>query len=124
MLYLNTTSYVQASQATVLAREKSPQGVLRVRFSIQQGEKIRFCPSSPTSLGEQAMLRDRYEESMVYLDRSTIPGAGEGLFARKDVSLHTIVAFFNGLKIPTDVDYGKELFAFDEVRKYQFFPHI
>ena len=70
------------------------------------------------------MLRDRYEESMVYLDRSTIPGAGEGLFAKKDVSLNTIVAFFNGLKIPTDVDYGKELFAFDEVRKYQLSPHI
>ena len=69
------------------------------------------------------MLRDRYEESMVYLDRSNINGAGEGLFARKDVSQNTIVAFFNGLKIPTDVDYGKELFAFDEVsevRGFQF----
>ena len=61
------------------------------------------------------MVRDRYEDSMVYLARSDIPGAGDGLFAKKDVPLNTIVAFFNGLKIPTDVDYAKELFAFDEV---------
>ena len=46
---------------------------------------------------------------------SDIPGAGEGLFAKKDVPRNTIVAFFNGFKIPTDVDYAKELFAFDEV---------
>ena len=100
----------------VISREMSPQGVLTVKFSIiQGGEKLKFSPSSPISLGEQGMMRDRYEDSMVYLAMSDIPGAGEGLFAKKDVPRNTIVAFFNGLKIPTDVDFVKELFAFDEV---------
>lgn len=61
------------------------------------------------------MVRDMYEDSMVYLARSDIPGAGQGLFARKNVPLNIIMAFFNGLKIPNDVDYTKDLFAFDEV---------
>ena len=105
----------QASPATVVAKQMSSQGVLTVEFSIKQGEKLKFSPPSPISLGEQGMLRDRYEESMVYLARSDIPSAGEGLFARKDVPLNTVVSFFNGLKIPSEVDYSKELFAFDEV---------
>ena len=91
--------------------------MLTIKFNLTSSVKIYFSPSTAISLGEQALLRDAYEEKMVYVAKSNIEHAGDGLFAQNDVPKNTIVAFFNGLKIPSDVDYSKELFAFDEVSR-------
>ena len=89
--------------------------MLNIKFNLTSSERINYSPSTALCLGEQALLRDAYEEKMVYVAKSNIEHAGDGLFAQNDVPKNKIVAFFNCLKIPSDVDYSKELFAFDEV---------
>lgn len=56
---------------------------------------------------------------MVYVAPSRVTGAGDGLFSRKSVPPMTLLAFYNGFRIPEDVDYTNELFAFDEKKKLQ-----
>ena len=46
------------------------------------------------SLGSFAKHRDPYERKAVYVAPSTIPGAREGLFAKRDFEAHEMVAYF------------------------------
>ena len=79
-----------------------------------------FSPSSALELGSQAHIRDAYEDSMVFLAPSLIPGAEEGLFARRDYPPTTLVSFYHGLNVPYDIDdFTNELYAFDEVLRYR-----
>lgn len=44
------------------------------------------------------LLKDPYEEKMVFVKQSLVEGAQEGLFARQAVKANTIVAFYNGIR--------------------------
>ena len=57
-----------------------------------------ICSGSPTNsvLLLDSKLRDPYEAKFVKVARSNIEGAMEGLFAVKDIEVHTTVAFYNG----------------------------
>ena len=44
------------------------------------------------------LLPDPYETSMVEVRQSSVPGAEEGLFARRDVVPDTVLAFYNGVR--------------------------
>ena len=46
--------------------------------------------------------RDPYEKQMVEVKKSEADDAGEGVFARKDIPAATVVAFYNGIRIPAD----------------------
>ena len=99
------------SQKTVLAK-----GLLTLKFTRLPGEKVVFSPSSALEMGGQGHIRDAYEDRMVYLAPSLIPGAEDGLFARRDYPPNTLVSFYHGLNVPYDMeDYTNELYAFDEV---------
>ncbi len=43
-------------------------------------------------------LPDPYESEMVVVKPSSVPGANEGLFARKNISPGTVLAFYNGIR--------------------------
>lgn len=45
------------------------------------------------------MLRDEYETRTVFVAASGEPGAGEGLFAGRDLRAGELAALFNGLRI-------------------------
>ena len=47
----------------------------------------------------QVRLRDPYESRCVYVARSRLPGAAEGLFARRSIEINTVVAFYNGEQV-------------------------
>jgi len=51
-----------------------------------------FVTHSPT-------LPDPYESTMVQVKKSNVPGANDGLFARKKIEKNTIIAFYNGIRI-------------------------
>ena len=98
------------------SKSVSAKGLLRLKFSKLAGETLVFSPSSALELGRQADVRDSYEESLVYLAPSTIPGAEEGLFARRTYPPRTLVSFYHGLNVPYDLEhFTNELNAFDEV---------
>jgi hypothetical protein len=44
-------------------------------------------------LGSNPRVRDPYERRNVYVAPSTIPGAGEGLFAKRDMEERELVAY-------------------------------
>jgi hypothetical protein len=44
-------------------------------------------------LGSNPRVRDPYERRNVYVSPSTIPGAGEGLFAKRDMEERELVAY-------------------------------
>ena len=41
------------------------------------------------------------------LGESLIPGAGQGVFARRDLPPRTVAAFYNGLRVPVDERFPK-----------------
>ena len=45
------------------------------------------------------LLRDLYEVLHVYVDKSGVQGAGEGLFARRNIGKGSLVAVFNGTRV-------------------------
>ena len=45
------------------------------------------------------MLRDPWEEEMVYVKESTLPQGGEGLFSKKDVTGKRLICLFNGIRL-------------------------
>ena len=100
----------------VAQKTVSAKGLLTLKFTKLAGERLVFSPSSALELGSQGHIRDAYEDSMVFLAPSLIPGAEEGLFARRDYPPNTLVSFYHGLNVPYNTDdFTNELYAFDEV---------
>jgi len=74
---------------TMMAPMLSP--VTGQSMSLDRATPAQFC-SSP-------LLEDPYESIFVEVGLSDIPGAGEGLFARRDIEAGTVIAFYNGLAV-------------------------
>ena len=99
-----------------MSRNTSANGLLTIEIAVNDSEReYNFSPTFDLSLVKDLLIRDRFEDSMVFLGPSNIPGAGDGLFAKRKIVQNSLVAFVNGQKIPTDMDYLRDLFAFDEV---------
>ena len=58
---------------------------------------MSHLPPTSSSLPGLPLVRDPLDARYTDVLPSTIPGAGEGLFARKDVEAFTIVSVFSGL---------------------------
>ena len=70
-----------------------------------------------TDFGLEPTLRDPYESNMVEIGGSNIDGANEGLFARQDIEINTVVAFYNGTKARLE-DYEPDTW---ETNNYKIF---
>ena len=70
-----------------------------------------------TDFGLEPTLRDPYESNMVEIGGSNIDGANEGLFARQDIEINTVIAFYNGSKARPE-DYEPESW---ETNNYKIF---
>ncbi|QQP37689.1 SET domain containing (Lysine methyltransferase) 7, partial [Caligus rogercresseyi] len=62
-------------------------------------QRIIHDPASSIVISKNPLLRDPYETLTVKVSQSTIPFAGDGLFARRSVGPLTLLALFNGVKI-------------------------
>ena len=68
------------------------------RWSKWRGEtELSHLPPTSSSLPGLPLVRDPLDARYTDVLPSTIPGAGEGLFARKDVEAYTVVSVFSGL---------------------------
>ena len=101
----------------MVARTVHPDGQLDVILATSGGAKgvIVYDPATATTMGGQPLVRDNYEETMVELGQSGVPGAGQGLFSRRDVARGTLVSFINGHKVPADVNYMRDIYGIDNV---------
>ena len=73
------------------------------RWSRWRG-KDEFCHLPPTSssLPGKPLVRDPLDARYTSVQSSSIHGAGEGLFAKKDVEAYTIVSVYSGLTMSKD----------------------
>ena len=85
-----SVSNVSTENGTIKVAEFSePTGsVFKREFSSHD-----FVTLSPT-------LKDPYETNTIQVKKSSVPGASEGTFARSDLQKNTILAFYNGIKLP------------------------
>ena len=61
--------------------------------------EIELSHADSHTIAKQPLVPDHYEQDRVYVAPSLIPDAGEGLFARIDLSEGEIASFYNGILI-------------------------
>lgn len=67
--------------------------------NVDKSEIYFYEPANQTSLGKNALQRDPFEEKYLYIATSTIPGAGRGVFLRRNVTKGEVVGFYNGVRL-------------------------
>ena len=67
----------------------------------QESLKYESLCSFPTE-------RDPYEAKTVECKSSLVVGAGQGVFVKRDIPMGTVVAFYNGIRIPAEEDDGDD----------------
>ena len=73
---------------------------------------LDYCPSNKDKIPCDWMLKDTYESSTVICRTSKIDGAGDGLFAARDLPTNTIVSYYNGLHINSGEVYNTNSFSY------------
>lgn len=63
----------------------------------------KYDPSSSKMISSDPLLPDPFEEKRVYVKESTIPSAGQGLFAKRDFSEGDVCSFYNGVRLSHNV---------------------
>ena len=59
---------------------------------------------SQTFSGPSLLHRDPYEVTMVEVRKSLLAGAGEGVFLKREAQPNTVLAFYNGVRLPPEAD--------------------
>jgi histone-lysine N-methyltransferase SETD7 len=62
-------------------------------------ESVGYDESTNNTISTLPLVPDLYEQNRVYVAPSLLPNAGEGLFARRTLSLGEVVSFYNGVRI-------------------------
>lgn len=73
------------------------------RYKQQLKNGVNFSLSTRTYIGDQPLRPDPYETKCVECRVSDIPDSGEGLVAKVDLPKDTIVAFYNGVRLPYEI---------------------
>mgnify|MGYP001161651556 FL=1 len=69
---------------------------------------MRYSKATAESIGHQPMVSDPYEDCTVRVRSSGVEGGGDGLFAQKDLAKGSMVAFYNGVRLPYRVGVKEE----------------
>ena len=69
---------------------------------------LNYVPGISDTVINHFDICDPYESNMVEVRTSTIPEAGQGLFARKNVAEGTVVAFFAGVEVTSGESFSSE----------------
>ena len=64
---------------------------------------ITYDPSTKLRISKSPKQPDHYEQYYVCVRTSLIPGAGEGLFAKRTLSPNQVISFYNGIRVSHDV---------------------
>ena len=70
-------------------------------FLVQNG--VNLSMSTRTYIGDHPLRSDPYETRLIECRESKIPNSGLGLFAKCNLPKDTIVAFYNGVRLPFEI---------------------
>merc|ERR1712133_190753 len=79
-------------QGSILVPEVRPLSKQMYNMDIHSQEKLSHYP----------LLSDPYEQIFVEVRESRIPRAGDGLFAKVDIEIGTVISFYNGIKVKAE----------------------
>ena len=69
-------------------------------WSIEQGgQTVEEDISTATKISTKPLLEDVHDAKTVYVAESSIPGAAEGVFLRRDLDKGSLAAIYNGVRI-------------------------
>ena len=82
--------------------------ILKVTFCPTEPDApaYTFCPSNAGEIPCDWLLDDNYEQVTVVCQKSKVEGAGDGLFAKRDLPAETVISYYNGLHISPEEDYA------------------
>ena len=88
-------------QATkVMYSRCNTDGIHVLKFfhnAILQGPIYHYKEATNISFGDSPQLRDPLDKRYVYVKKSTIPNAGEGLFAKRNIPANINFVLYGGL---------------------------
>ena len=94
---LSSGHYRSLSRASLTS-----DGFISLEFEGGLGREVLYDPPSCFSISQRPLEPDLYEERTVRVAASTVAGAGEGLFAIRNLSAGDLVCLFSGSKIYKD----------------------
>ena len=106
---------VRGHYRTLTSVSLSGQGGLPcLGLSTTRGREVVFDPPSCFSISRHPLDTDQYEDDTVYVAASGVPGAGEGLFVKRDIACGDLISLFSGTKIYKDNNKRSIKFGDDE----------
>ena len=89
----------QFGQEVKVTGERCRNGVKELELVVQYPEVIwRREIQTHNNVGSQRRKMDPHERRSVYIKDSPIPGAGEGVFAKRSYGPRDLISYFGGLK--------------------------
>jgi hypothetical protein len=86
-------------QPAILQSFVMSAGLLKPEMRIlEDREPYTHFQSTNTNISDSPMVSDIYEELHLYVGPSTLPNAGEGLFAKTRFNAGDIISFYNGVR--------------------------
>ena len=73
------------------------------RYKQQLKNGVNFSLSTRAYIGDQPLRPDPYETKFIECRESEIPDSGQGVYAKLDIPKDTIVAFYNGVRLPYEL---------------------
>lgn len=95
---------IRATEVRTKSVSTSPFGIPIVTLSDGDHRKHPFTREDPPRgregliISTDPLAPDPYESKFVEVKESSIPGAGQGLFAKRPIPLGQLVAYFNGVR--------------------------
>ena len=79
------------------------QGIMDVQTTIVNDIELIHEISTKERICSNMLHRDAYEKTLVEVKKSAVANdAGEGVYALRNIPRETVVAFYNGIRIPAD----------------------
>jgi len=96
-----------AKPCEVMSCAKSCDSIIIPILSKPRDIVFSFDPASPATFSRCPLLPDPYEEIFVEVRPSMIANAGEGLFAKIDIDVGTVISFYNGVRVRPGHDWER-----------------
>jgi len=89
---------VKAKEAR-LSNIEMRKGVLCPEFEVVSDRLFSYCPSTKDDIQCPPFQRDPYESTTLMVGQSGVEGGGDGAYAKKDLAIGAVVAYYNGIRL-------------------------
>ena len=97
-----------AKAATLASSDMTGDVMPRFEYRTDYPETLEFDQSTHDCISRNPLVPDHYEQDRVCVAPSSIPGAGEGLFAKRDLDADTVASFYNGVRLSHEEVDGRD----------------